>query len=179
MATQHTAGVEPLTTLLLQPEPLSAQAFAPYGEVIELSADNEIRTINEGNCDRHHDLASLDTRLEGGSTAISIFVSKPVNLPFRIETMERHPLGSQLFLPRSGHPYLVVVAVGDDLEAANIRAFIASPRQGVNYFRNTWHHYCLPLEGESEFFVVDRVGSGNNCQEQTLPRDITVLLERH
>ena len=79
--------------------------------------------------------------------------------------MERHPLGSQAFIPLSGRPYLVVV--GRD-KPENLEVFLAGPTQGVNYRAGTWHHYSLALEAPSDFLVIDRVGPGENLEEVVL-----------
>jgi ureidoglycolate lyase len=87
-------------------------------------------------------------------------------MPLRIRMMERHPLGSQAFIPMRGNPFLILVAPpGDDLKSSQLRAFISNGHQGVNYHRGVWHHPILALTDQDEFLVVDRAGSGNNCDE--------------
>ena len=90
--------------------------------------------------------------------------------------MERHPLGSQAFVPLSDAPYLIVVAPAGDLDPAKLRAFSTRGWQGVNYARGVWHHPLLALERVSDFLVVDRGGEGPNCDEAALPQ--TWCLER-
>ena len=92
--------------------------------------------------------------------------------------MERHPLGSQAFMPLSGHPYVVVVAPAGDFNASLLRAFLASPQQGVNYARGTWHHYCLGLSAVNDFLVLDRGGEGDNCDEIECDPGIEIIV-RH
>ena len=146
-------------------EPLSAAAFAPYGDVIEIRADVKHFPINYGHTERYHDLANIDVNTDSGKAIVSLFRSQPLPLPIAIRLMERHPLGSQAFIPLSGRPYLVVVAQAGDFSPANLRAFVAAPTQGVNYQRGTWHHFCLALEASSDFLVIDRSGPGSNCDE--------------
>ena len=81
--------------------------------------------------------------------------------------MERHPLGSQLFMPLSGAPWLVVVCT-DPGVPSSYRAFAASGRQGVNYARNCWHHPLLVVADASPFIVIDRKGPGSNLEEKWL-----------
>jgi ureidoglycolate lyase len=150
---------------ILIPEPLSAAAFAPYGDVIDCAAAREIRHINYGNTQRFHDLARLDLNGDGGQPLASIFRSKPLPRPISIKVMERHPLSSQAFYPLDNHPYMVVVAEAGDFDPARLKAFIAGPKQGVNYARGTWHHYSLALDRVSEFLVIDRGGPEKNCDE--------------
>ena len=95
-----------MTTLPLRPEPLTREAFAPFGDVIEASDAVRHFTINCGNTERYHDLAHIDPG-EGGRVIVSIFRGQPRSLPFRVGMMERHPLGSQAFVPMSGRPCLV------------------------------------------------------------------------
>ena len=157
-------------------EPLSKAAFADFGEVIELGAADQIIPINYGLTERHHALAKVDVDSGGGRGVISLFHSQPVELPFRIKIMERHPLGSQAFMPLTGNPYVVVVAPAGEFDPALMRAFLAGPDQGVNYGRGTWHHYCLGLNAVNDFLVVDRSGEGDNCDEVELDPDTEVYV---
>jgi ureidoglycolate lyase len=150
---------------ILKPEPLTPAGFAPYGDVIECATAAEQRHINYGHTIRFHDLARLDLEKDGGRPLVSIFRSTPLERPVPIKVMERHPLSSQAFYPLSGLPYLVVVADRGDFDPATLKAFLARPDQGVNYQAGTWHHYCLALEGVSEFLVIDRGGPEKNCDE--------------
>lgn len=144
-------------------ETLTPQAFAPFGEVIQIDDSREHFTINDGYAERYHDLARIDAG-EGGHAIVSLFRGKPRALPITISMMERHPRGSQAFVPLSGHPYLVVVAAADSTPAvANLRAFRCEGHQGVNYARGVWHHPLLALDGVSDFLVIDRAGPGDNC----------------
>lgn len=147
----------------LTPEPLTAEAFVPFGKVIEAS-DAAVRiSINQGHAVRYDRLAETDVGDGGGAAAISIFRAKPL-AALELKTFERHPLGSQAFVPLSGKPYLVAVAPAGELDPASIRVFRADPHQGVQYGKGVWHHFLLVLE-ESDFLVVDRAGPGDNCEE--------------
>jgi len=154
--------------ILIKPVPLTAEAFAPYGDVIEASAGAEQKIINHGNSIRYHDLARLDLVAGGGRPSVNIFRSTPLPRPVNIRVMERHPLSSQLFFPLSSRPYLVVVAAKGAFETGNIRAFLAGPGQGVNYHAGVWHHYSLALKEPADFLVIDRFGPGENCEEVSL-----------
>ena len=156
------------------PVELNKTRFAPFGDVIEVGAESEVREINEGNTQRYHDLAQLTLNAEGGQGAINIFRSTPLPNPLHLKFMERHPLSSQAFMPLSGRPYLVVVAPPGDLDESAIQVFKASGSQGVNYHPGTWHHYCLALDGVSDFLVVDRVAEDENCDEVDLIDPISV-----
>jgi ureidoglycolate lyase len=149
----------------ITPEPLTADAFAPFGDVIEASDRAEVVPINSGWTTRFNELA--DVVVGDGRAIISLFRSKPLD-PLVLKVFERHPLGSQAFMPLQGRPYLVAVAPPGDFEPSHIRVFRAQASQGVNYARGTWHHFLLALEAESDFLVVDREGPGENLDEVEL-----------
>ncbi len=145
-------------------EPLTQEAFAPFGDIIE-AGEKPTMMINQGKCGRHHDLAKLDFA-GGGRAAISVFECQSYSLPLTLELVERHPLGSQAFVPLNEEPFLVIVAEDDDGKPINPKAFVTKSGQGVNYHRGTWHGVLTPLAGETQYFaVVDRVGEGDNLEE--------------
>ena len=158
----------------LHVEPLTRDAFAAFGDVI--AADDSARhyPINEGTTERYHDLARVDVSAEGGRTLVNIFRAQPRPMPFEIRMMERHPLGSQAFVPLSARAYLVVVANAGAFDASTLRAFVVDDGRGVNYARGVWHHPLIALGGVSDFLVVDRGGAGSNLDECALP-DARVL----
>ncbi len=154
-----------MSTITLKPEPLTREAFATFGDVVEKSDAAEHFTINAGNTERYHNLANIEPGPDG-RVIVSIFCGQQRTLPFTVEMMERHPKGSQAFIPMSGHPYLVVVApAGDTPKVSELRTFLARGDQGVNYATGVWHHPLLALDGTSDFLVVDRSGPGDNCDE--------------
>lgn len=102
--------------MIRNPEALTAEAFAPFGDVIEVDPSKPNVSINYGNTQRFHDLAKVDVANDGGRAGISIFRSKPLPLPIHIRLLERHPLSSQAFFPLSPKPYLIVVAPPGDLD---------------------------------------------------------------
>ena len=150
----------------LSPEPLTAEAYAPFGRVIEAGATAVKLDINEGHAVRYDALAEVDVADGGGRPVISLFRARPLG-EFVLKTFERHPLGSQSFVPLNGRPYLVAVAPPGAFEPAAVRLFRAEGQQGVHYRKGTWHHFLLVLE-ESDFLVVDRMGPGDNCEEVKL-----------
>jgi ureidoglycolate lyase len=145
-------------------QPLTKAAFAPFGDVLEASGEPD-RIINAGLCGRFHDLARLDFTGENARAGISLFRSKARTLPYTLDMMERHPLGSQAFLPMSPDPFMVIVAPDDAGQPGTPVAFLTSPGQGVNYHRNTWHGVLTPLVDNALFAVVDRIGEGSNLEE--------------
>jgi ureidoglycolate lyase len=159
------------TPNLLAIEPLTRDAFAPFGDVIELEHAKQI-PINLGTTIRYHDLANIDVESEGGRPLVNLFRGQPRALPFEVTMMERHPLGSQAFVPLTERPYLVVVAPAGELVPAAIRAFVSRGWQGVNYAKGVWHHPLIALGEVSDFIVIDRGGDGMNLNEQNLPESL-------
>jgi|SRR6056297_1897196 len=142
--------------------PLSAGAFAPFGDVLEAAGPAD-RMINEGMCGRYHDLARME--FGDGRAGISLFDAVPRALPYRLTMLERHPEGSQAFLPMTQAPFLVIVAPDEGGVPGRPLAFLTSPGQGVNYLGGTWHGVLTPLHAPGLFAVVDRIGAGANLQE--------------
>lgn len=159
----------------LSPEPLTAQAFAPYGDVIETAGHTPL-LINEDLTERYHGLAQAD--VGEGYTLINIFRTTPKPLPITVKGMERHPLGSQAFIPLGYAPFLVLVAnTSGPPKTADLKLFLTNGRQGVNYHRNIWHHYHLALHEVGNFLVVDRGGEGDNLEEMTFSMDQKLVIK--
>ncbi len=140
-------------------KPLTAAGFAAYGDVIEAAGAPSFM-INAGKCTRFHDLARMDC--DGGRMGISLAHAMPCEMPLTLTMIERHPLGSQMFMPLNDAPFLVVVSDGP---SATPRAFLTNGAQGVNYHRGTWHGVLTPLFAPQSFLIVDRIGAGSNVQE--------------
>ena len=151
---------------------INSDAIAGLAELIDAS-DTPDKLINQGRCGRFHDRATLDV---DGRVGVSVFQSTSFSLPFKMEMMERHPLGSQAFLPMQEGEYLVVLAEDKDGAPVAPRAFIAGPGQGVNIGRNVWHGVLCPLSDPGLFMVVDRVGEGPNLEEHWF--DEPFIIER-
>jgi ureidoglycolate lyase len=156
--------------------PLTAEAFAPFGDVIAHDLVDPI-SINQGFAKRHNLQAKVDVTLQGGAAQTSIFVADPRPQPIAIKLMERHPLGSQSFYPLQDKPWLVVVC-SDPQDPQSYRAFEAHGQQGVNYARNIWHHPLLVRDAGDRFFIVDRAGPGNNLEEVWLDAPLFVQWSR-
>ncbi len=156
------------TMRTLRIERLTREVFAPFGEVIELEGARHY-PINLGTTERYHDLARVDTSDSSGRTLLNVFRGQPRTLPFEITMMERHPLGSQAFVPLQERPYLIVVAPAGNLDPDRLRAFVTRGWQGVNFSKGVWHHPLIACGAVSDFVVVDRGGEGSNLDEQMLP----------
>ena len=151
-------------------QPLTAVAFAPFGDVLEARGAPD-KIINGGKCGRYHDLARLDFG-PGGRGGISLFDAEPRELPYTLDLLERHPDGSQAFLPMTEHPFLVIVS-----ESAHSRplAFLTAPGQGINLHRGTWHGVLTPLHAPGLFAVMDRIGETANLEEHRLDQPWRVV----
>ena len=148
-------------------EPLTPEAFAPFGDVLAATGAPD-RIINQGLCGRFHDRAALDFGPETdppGRAGISIFNAEPRALPYRLELVERHPEGSQAFLPLHQQPFLVIVAPDAGGAPGRPRAFRSDGAQGINLHRGTWHGVLTPLAAPGLFAVVDRIGPTPNLEE--------------
>ena len=152
---------------ILHMEPLTREAFAAFGDVIELDGARHF-PINGGTTERFHDLAAIDVNEAGGRPIVSVFRAQPRAWPVEIAMMERHPLGSQAFVPLGGAGYAVVVAPAGEFDPAGLRAFWAGRGQGVNYAKGVWHHPLLAFGRVSDFVVIDRSGTQPNCDEIAL-----------
>lgn len=149
-------------------QPLTAEAFAPFGDVLDAHGAPDF-AINSGHCCRLHDRARLEFLGQGARAGISLARSRPSALPLHLTLVERHPLGSQAFLPLGPDPFLVVVAPDEDGVPGQPLAFLTRPGQGVNYLRNTWHGVLAPLGRSGDFVIVDRIAPdgdpGENLEE--------------
>ena len=148
---------------MIRIQPLTTDAFAPFGDVIDCAGQPD-KIINQGLCGRFHDRASMDFG-PGGRAGISVFRAEPRRLPLTLDMVERHPEGSQAFIPMSEHPFLVIVAPDEGGAPGEPLAFETSPGQAVNYFRGTWHGVLTPLHAPGLFAVVDRIGATPNLEE--------------
>jgi ureidoglycolate lyase len=158
----------------LQPEPLTKERFALYGDVIEASLENP-DAMNEARFQRFNDLCDID--VSDGDVAVSVARCRaPTKLPLRIDMVERHPLGSQAFVPLKPCRMVIVVAPpGEAVEASELRAFVTNGKQGINSHKGTWHMPLIAFDAGQEFLIVDRGGSESNCETHML--DDVVMLE--
>jgi ureidoglycolate lyase len=159
--------------LRIRTDPLTAEAFSPFGDVLEAAGAPD-RIINQGRCGRFHDLAELD--FDAGRAGISLFRAEPREMPLLLDMVERHPQGAQAFLPMSLDPFLVIVAPDAGGVPGLPRAFLTAPGQGVNYRKGTWHGVLTPLHAPGLFAVVDRIGEGPNLEEHWFDSPFTVEL---
>ena len=156
---------------MLSIEPLTQRAFADFGDVIETEGRESV-PMNAGMASRFHALADVEAIGDNGHGIISLIEAKVFPMPETVTFVERHPQGSQAFIPMDDTPFLVVVApAGEQVDQADMRAFITNGRQGINYHLGTWHHVLLTPFAAMRFICVDRAGRGNNCDEHWFEED--------
>ena len=160
--THEVIGSSRMITLAVQP--MQEDLFAPFGDLVDFDRKPDF-SINQGMCDRFHGLAHPVVKDDDGHVAISLGRGKPYELPLKLEMMERHPLGSQAFIPLEPNPFLVIVAKDDGGKPINPVAFKTRPGQGVNYHHNIWHAVLTPLDKQTDFIIIDRFGEGENLEE--------------
>ena len=146
----------------IKAQKLTVEALAPYGDLMDASGAPD-KLINQGKCGRFHDRARLD--FSDGRAGISIFKGEKETLPLELKLVERHPEGSQAFVPMSADPFLVVVARDENGTPVDPIAFVTEPGQAINFHRGTWHGVLAPMSEPGLFAVVDRIGAGANLEE--------------
>lgn len=153
----------------LELKPLTAEAFAPFGDVIEVPS----RINSDAPIIRHNALSSVDLDADGTAIISLMVVRRAVALPYVLPFLERHPFGSQAFYPTGHGRFIVAVAPGDTTpDVASARAFLTNGRQGVSIKRALWHGPLASLD-EAVFVVIDRHGPGDNGQ---VFRDIDMVV---
>lgn len=159
--------------MVIQTQPLTAEAFAPFGDVLDCAGAPD-KMINEGLCGRFNDRAKME--FADGRAGLSLFQAEPRALPYELTLVERHPEGSQAFIPMSLDPFLVICAKDLGDRPGEIVAFETAPGQAINFHRGTWHGVLTPLHAPGLFAVVDRIGPGANLEEYRLAEP--VIIER-
>ena len=154
-------------------QPLTRAAFAEFGDVLAVKAKPD-QIINQGMCHRHHNLANL-AFAEGGQAGISVFDAAPRALPYTLDMMERHPKGSQAFVPMHATPFLVIVAADKGGQPGRPKAFLTALHTGINIHKNIWHGVLTPLSAPGLFAVIDRIGNDTNIEEHWFDEAYTVV----
>ena len=146
---------------IIRPVKISRSNFGSYGDLISTDDINPMN-INEGYAKRFDNLANLDTSKDSGKTIVSIFSALKRTFPMKIHMMEKHPLGTQAFIPMKETTFLAFVAPsGESPEIDKIQSFVIPPKRGINYKPGIWHFPLISTENIN-FLVIDRKGSGDN-----------------
>jgi len=168
-----------MTGAVIRAVPITSERFAPFGDVIAALPDHK-EVMNAARFERFDDLATVDIDAgDGAHTAISIARSRSMTvLPYCFDLMERHPYGSQAFVPLARFRFIVVVApAGASVEPSDLRAFVTNGQQGVNYHKGVWHMPLIALEAEQNFLIVDRAGGGGNYEEHIFGEPVTLEVD--
>ena len=162
-------------TITLVPKPLTSERFALFGDVIESVVDRTA-AMNAERFERFDDLCKLDMA-DDGRVAISIARCRVATaLPYRLDMVERHPLGSQAFVPLGPSRMIVVVAPPEEsVEASDLCAFVTNGRQGINYHLGTWHMPLIAFETGQEFLIIDRAADQPNCDMHSLDEPVMLV----
>ncbi|MEM1365152.1 MAG: ureidoglycolate lyase [Pseudomonadota bacterium] len=160
-------------------QPINAEAFAPFGDLLDCAGEPD-RIINAGLCGRYHDRANLDCNPsdDAGRIGVSLFNAQTRSLPYEFDLVERHPLGSQCFVPMAHVGFLVIVAPDTDGIPGRPLAFGTAPGQAINFHRNIWHGVLTPLHAPGRFAVIDRIGTADNLEEYRYPHPWRASLAR-
>ena len=160
--------------ITINPKPITKENFSKFGDMITTDDIKPIE-INEGYAKRFDGIANLNTLKDNGETTISIFSALKRSFPMKIDMMEKHPLGSQAFIPMKQTTFLVLVAPeGNKPDLNKIEAFLIPPEIGVNYNPGTWHFPLIATE-DMNFLVVDRKGSGDNLVIENIEKEEVIL----
>ena len=143
-------------------ETVTQDKFSAFGDLL-IAEGSPDKIINQGKCGRWHDLAQLD--FSDGRAGISLFLAEKRRFPYQLDLLERHPLGSQSFIPMTANPFLAIVASDEGDRPSFPKAFLIPPHHAVSFHRNIWHGVLTPLHSPGLFAVIDRIGSGDNLEE--------------
>ena len=147
--------------IIIKPKKITRKNFKKFGDLISTKKIKPIN-INDGYAKRFDNLCKINTSLKKGNTIMSIFSAKKRKFPMKIDMMEKHPLGSQAFVPMSNAEFLVFVAPkGKKPNTKKIKSFIVPKQTGINYKPGIWHFPLISTKNMN-FLVIDRKGIGNN-----------------
>ena len=147
--------------IIIKPKKITRKNFQKFGDLISVKKKKSIN-INDGYAKRFDNLCRINTSSKKGKTIMSIFSAKKRKFPMNIKMMEKHPLGSQAFVPMNETTFLVFVAPkGKRPNTKKIESIIVPTQTGINYNPGIWH-YPLISSKNMNFLVIDRKGIGNN-----------------
>lgn len=146
----------------IKPKPLTREAFKKFGEVIDKEGRDSMM-INRDSAEKFYEICTMDTHDKGGTTALHIYVGKKREFPLLINMLEKHPLFSQTFIPRSKEPFYCVVAEGGrEPDLSTLQIFETNGNQGVHYNKGVWHFPLICIKDKEEFIVLDRAETNSD-----------------
>ena len=160
--------------IIIKPKKITRKNFKKFGDVICTKKIKPIN-INDGYAKRFHNLSNINTLKKNGSTIMSIFSAKKRKFPMNIKMMEKHPLGSQAFIPMNETTFLVFVAPKDKKpNTKKIKSFIVPKQTGINYKPGVWHFPLISTKNMN-FLVIDRQGNGKNLIIHNFEKEKIIL----
>ena len=163
-----------MTERIIKPIPITSENFSKFGDMITTENIKPLE-INNGYAKRFDEIAKLDTSTENGETTISIFSALKRSFPMKVDMMEKHPLGSQAFIPMKETTFLCFVAPsGESPDINKIQSFIIPPKNGINYKPGIWHFPLISTE-DTNFLVIDRKGKGENLIIHKFEKEKVIL----
>ena len=152
-----------MTERIIKPIPMTKENFSKFGDMISTENIKPIE-INNGYANRFDDIAKIDTANNNGETTISIFSALKRSFPMKIDMMEKHPLGTQAFIPMKETTFLTLVAPeGKKLEMDKIESFVVPKGKGVNYKTGIWHFPLISLDN-AKYITVDKKDAKTNIE---------------
>lgn len=150
-------------------QPLTAEAFAPFGDVLAAPMEPGRVYFDKG----------LKNGRAGARPSLAVTHARPLAaLPLRATVLERHEFSSQSFMPLDVSRWLIVVApYGADggPDPSRAIAFVAGPGQGVTYHMGTWHHGFTALDRPACFAIfMWRDGTSSDEEFRQLAAPFTV-----
>ena len=159
---------------VIKAKKITKKNFSKFGQIIDTSKKNPIN-INNGYAKRFDNLINVDTSKKRGKPIVSIFNAKKRKFPMKIDMMEKHPLGSQAFIPMEDTKFLIFVAPkGDRPDINKIQSFVVPRQTGINYKTGIWHFPLISTKNMN-FLVVDRKGKGKNLVIHKFKKDKIIL----
>tara|TARA_B100000405_G_scaffold198639_1_gene139286 strand:- start:860 stop:1351 length:492 start_codon:yes stop_codon:yes gene_type:complete len=159
---------------VIKAKKITKKNFSKFGQIIDTSKKNPIN-INNGYAKRFDNLINVDTSKKRGKAIVSIFNAKKRKFPMKIDMMEKHPLGSQAFIPMEDTKFLIFVAPkGDKPNINKIQSFVVPRQTGINYKTGIWHFPLISTKNMN-FLVVDRKGKGKNLVIHKFKKDKIIL----
>jgi len=136
-----TDGDKLIRTITLEVQPMTREAFAPFGEIIS-------------------ERGPIEIDLDGGQAG---FVAQTVEKrPLMFDFLGRHRRTEQVFSPLGGAKSIIAVAMpteGESPDPNKMAAFLVDGSCAFKLHRGTWHTSAFPVKDSARFLVVDREGT--------------------
>ena len=153
---------------------INKKNFKKFGQIIDTNKKKFFR-INDGFAKRFDNLGKINTSSNKGKTIVSIFSAKKRLFPMKIHMMEKHPLGSQAFVPMKETSFLVFVAPkGSKPNLKKVESFRIPKQTGINLNPGIWHFPLISTK-DMNFLVIDRKGKGNNLIIHNFKKEKIIL----